>query len=72
MKARTWRVPSQSNPGSEHVVMYTPGMLEEWTCDCEGFRFRNDCSHIQRCKNRLFTLQHAPGLFEPEQLGEDF
>ena len=41
-------IPSKSDPNKTYrVTEYTNGM---WECECKGFEFRRNCSHIKKAK----------------------
>jgi len=68
-KAKSWRIPSASEPGLEYLVTYTPGVIQEWACDalCKGFRFRGMCRHIRLCMNELEAGKLSKRMFEGEE-----
>ena len=45
-------VPSASVPGKYHLVTRT-------TCDCKGFQFRRDCSHLRAVKAEIQARRAA-------------
>jgi hypothetical protein len=47
----TWAVPSQTAP-TFHVVAVVDGA---WHCDCPGYEWRRQCSHIEAA--RLWVQQ---------------
>lgn len=46
----------ESNTKSDVVYDVTvyPWMLENSICDCEGYKFRHKCSHIEQVYNHYF------------------
>ena len=66
-KDKSWCIPSASEPGLEHLVTYTPGVVEPWTCDCLGFHFRGDCRHVRRCMNEMEAGKLSRRMFEDER-----
>lgn len=52
----TWEdveVPSASEPGKVYVVAYSPYGASQSVCDCEGFRFRGFCRHIEQARSKV-------------------
>jgi len=62
-KAKSWRIPSASEPGLDHLVTYT----ESWMCDCLGFRFRGDCRHVRLCMNEMEAGKLSKRMFEGQE-----
>ena len=48
-----WLVPSNSHSNERYEVEYSKE--KGWVCDCIGYHFRSDCSHIQTVQKILKT-----------------
>lgn len=41
-----WQLPSSSNPDDCHIIWYDESS-NIYGCDCKGYMYREDCSHVQ-------------------------
>ena len=49
--SKFWQVTSNSNPDKFYTVtLYTD---DTWTCECNGFKYRQTCSHIDKLKEQV-------------------
>lgn len=51
---RQWAVSSSRNTSIVYNVRW---WLTFWTCDCEGYKYRKNCKHIDKCKEQLTKEQ---------------
>jgi hypothetical protein len=51
---RQWQVSSSRDSSKIYNVRW---WLSFWTCECEGYQFRKNCRHIERCKEQLTKEQ---------------
>ena len=51
---RQWEVQSNTKLAITYNVRW---WLSFWTCDCEGFYYRKNCKHIDKCKESLTKEQ---------------
>ncbi len=49
-----FEMPSSSSPDKKHKITLDGGYL---TCDCEGFKFRRTCSHVEVVRDFLRGLE---------------
>jgi len=51
INSNAWEIESHSKPGIVYLVVR--GEAEpQWACDCPGFTFRQECSHIREVKEK--------------------
>jgi ribosomal protein L9 len=51
MTTKQVEVVSNSDPNKKyHLTIYADGKIE---CDCKGFQFRRDCSHVKKYKESM-------------------
>ena len=48
LKETTWEVPSNKDPSKSYTV--THYISGSWDCNCQGFKFRHNCSHVESKK----------------------
>jgi len=51
MTTKTFDIPSKSDPNKTYQV--TQHIDGTWECECKGYEFRRNCSHIEKAKGML-------------------